>query len=46
MIPSSREQSELLDVIEARDADAAEDLISRHIGHIPGICTNRDAERD
>jgi DNA-binding GntR family transcriptional regulator len=37
LIPSSHEHAELLDLIEARDADGAEQLMQRHIGHIRGI---------
>ncbi|MFD5097034.1 GntR family transcriptional regulator [Amycolatopsis thailandensis] len=37
LISSSREHSELVDLIEARDADGAEDLMRRHIGHVRGI---------
>jgi DNA-binding GntR family transcriptional regulator len=37
LIPSSREHAELVDRIEARDADGAEDLMRRHIGHVRGI---------
>jgi DNA-binding GntR family transcriptional regulator len=37
LIPSSHEHAELLDLIEARDADGAEELMRRHIGHVRGI---------
>jgi DNA-binding GntR family transcriptional regulator len=37
LIPSSREHAELVDLIEAGDADGAEDLMRRHIGHVRGI---------
>jgi DNA-binding GntR family transcriptional regulator len=37
LIPSSAEHAELLDLIEARDADGAETLMNRHIRHVRGI---------
>jgi DNA-binding GntR family transcriptional regulator len=37
LIPSSAEHAELLDLIEARDADGAEALMNRHIRHVRGI---------
>ncbi len=37
LIASSHEHAELLDLIEARDPDGAEDLIRRHIGHVRSI---------
>ncbi|MGI8305951.1 GntR family transcriptional regulator [Saccharopolyspora hattusasensis] len=37
LIPSSHEHAELLDLIEAREADGAEELMRRHIGHVRGI---------
>jgi DNA-binding GntR family transcriptional regulator len=37
LIASSHEHAELLDFIEARDPEAAEDLMRRHIGHVRGI---------
>ncbi|MDT8913761.1 GntR family transcriptional regulator [Amycolatopsis sp. PS_44_ISF1] len=37
LIPSSAEHAELLDLIEARDADGAEALMDRHIRHVRGI---------
>ncbi|MFC3454897.1 GntR family transcriptional regulator [Amycolatopsis speibonae] len=37
LIPSAREHSELVDLIEAQDADGAEDLMRHHIGHVRGI---------
>ncbi|MQA10651.1 MAG: FCD domain-containing protein [Pseudonocardiaceae bacterium] len=37
LIPSSREHTELLDLIEARDTDGAAELMGRHIGHVRGI---------
>ena len=37
LVPSSREHAELLDLVEARDADGAERLMRRHIGHVRGI---------
>jgi len=37
LVPSSREHAELLDLITARDADAAEQLMRRHIRHVRGI---------
>lgn len=37
LFDSSHEHAELLDVIEAGDADGAESVIRRHIGHVRGI---------
>ncbi|WP_239153984.1 GntR family transcriptional regulator [Amycolatopsis sp. FDAARGOS 1241] len=37
LVPSSHEHAVLLDLIEARDADGAEDLMRRHIRHVRGI---------
>lgn len=37
LVSSAHEHAELLDLIEAGDADGAEDLMRRHIGHIRGI---------
>ncbi|MDG4829363.1 GntR family transcriptional regulator [Solwaraspora sp. WMMD1047] len=41
---SAAEHLELLDLIEARDAVAAEALMRRHIGHTRGIWAGRPAE--
>ena len=43
LIPSSREHMELVDLIEAGDADGAEDLMRRHIGHVRGIWAASDS---
>ncbi|WP_255637776.1 GntR family transcriptional regulator [Amycolatopsis sp. DSM 110486] len=37
LVPSSHEHAELLDLIEARDADGAEALMRSHIRHVRGI---------
>ncbi|MFI9450636.1 GntR family transcriptional regulator [Amycolatopsis sp. NPDC052450] len=37
LVPSAREHAELVDLIEVRDADGAEALMRRHIGHVRGI---------
>ncbi|MFB7269110.1 GntR family transcriptional regulator [Streptomyces sp. NPDC056244] len=37
LVPSSHEHAELLDLIEAGDADGAEELMRRHMGHVRGI---------
>ncbi|RSM74426.1 GntR family transcriptional regulator [Amycolatopsis sp. WAC 01375] len=37
LVSSAREHAELVDLIEARDADGAEALMRRHIGHVRGI---------
>jgi DNA-binding GntR family transcriptional regulator len=37
LFDSSHEHAELLDLIEAGDADGAENLMRRHIGHVRGI---------
>ncbi|MFE2599414.1 GntR family transcriptional regulator [Streptomyces sp. NPDC059396] len=37
LVPSSHEHAELLDLIEAGDADGAEELMQRHMGHVRGI---------
>ncbi|GHF51935.1 DNA-binding GntR family transcriptional regulator [Amycolatopsis bartoniae] len=37
LVASSHEHAELLDLIAARDADAAEALMDRHIRHVRGI---------
>jgi DNA-binding GntR family transcriptional regulator len=37
LFASWHEHAELLDRIEARDADAAEALMRRHIGHVRGL---------
>jgi DNA-binding GntR family transcriptional regulator len=41
---SSHEHAELLDVIEAGDADAAESLMRRHIGHVRSIWSEKALE--
>ncbi|WP_405720434.1 GntR family transcriptional regulator [Streptomyces sp. NBC_01537] len=37
LVPSSHEHSDLLDLIEARDADGAEQLMRHHLNHVRGI---------
>lgn len=37
LVPSAHEHAELLDLLEAGDADGVEDLMRRHIGHVRGI---------
>lgn len=37
LVPSSAEHVQLLDLLEARDADGAEALMDRHIRHVRGI---------
>jgi DNA-binding GntR family transcriptional regulator len=37
LVASSREHAELLDLIAARDAGGAEQLMDRHIRHVRGI---------
>lgn len=37
LVASAREHAELIDLVEARDADGAEALMRRHIGHVRGI---------
>ncbi|MFE7416189.1 GntR family transcriptional regulator [Rhodococcus sp. NPDC057529] len=44
LIPSSHEHAELLDLIAAHDADGAEDLMRRHIGHVRGIWADKDSD--
>jgi DNA-binding GntR family transcriptional regulator len=47
LYPSSHEHVELLDLIQARDAHAAEDLMRRHIGHVRGSwATGRDDQAE
>ncbi|MEV8391068.1 MULTISPECIES: GntR family transcriptional regulator [unclassified Streptomyces] len=46
LIPSSHEHSELLDLISAGDADGAEQLMRRHIGHVRGIWAEKAATDD
>lgn len=41
LTPSAHEHSALLDLIERRDADGAEKLMRRHIGHVRGIWAER-----
>ncbi|HEY3868409.1 MAG TPA: GntR family transcriptional regulator [Actinocrinis sp.] len=41
---SSHEHAELLDLIEARDAEAAESLMRRHIGHVRSIWSEKTLE--
>jgi DNA-binding GntR family transcriptional regulator len=41
LVPSSREHAEILDMIESRNADAAEELMCHHIGHVRGIWAPR-----
>ncbi|GAA1016355.1 GntR family transcriptional regulator [Acrocarpospora pleiomorpha] len=44
LVATAREHFELLDLIRARDADAAEKLMRRHIGHVRGAwATGEDA---
>ncbi|WP_249416458.1 GntR family transcriptional regulator [Streptomyces sp. TS71-3] len=43
LFDSSHEHVELLDAIEAGDADAAEDLARRHVGHVRGIWAAENA---
>jgi DNA-binding GntR family transcriptional regulator len=37
LVPSAHEHAELLDLLAAGDAPAAEELMRRHIGHVRGI---------
>jgi DNA-binding GntR family transcriptional regulator len=37
LLPSATEHHELLDLVEARDADGAEQLMRRHISHVRGL---------
>ncbi len=37
LVPSAHEHAELLDLLEAGDADGAERLMRHHIGHVRGI---------
>lgn len=37
LVSSAREHSELLELVAARDAEGAERLMRRHIGHVRGI---------
>ncbi|PVE04156.1 GntR family transcriptional regulator [Streptomyces scopuliridis] len=46
LIPSSHEHSELLDLIKEGDADGAEQLMRRHIGHVRGIWAEESAAED
>ena len=46
LLDSSREHAELLDLIEFGDADGAENLMRRHIGHIRGIWAAENATGD
>jgi len=46
LIPSSHEHAEIIDLIEARDADAAEDLMRRHIGHVRGIWATTKSDHE
>jgi DNA-binding GntR family transcriptional regulator len=41
LVASAHEHAELLDLLIARDVDAAEDLMRRHIGHIRGAWAGR-----
>lgn len=41
---SFHEHAELLDLIEARDADGAEALMRRHIGHVRGVWADPTAD--
>ncbi|MCP9212260.1 GntR family transcriptional regulator [Streptomyces cucumeris] len=42
LFDSSHEHAELLDLIEAGDADGAEALMRRHIGHVRGIWSEKN----
>ncbi|HEY4570421.1 MAG TPA: GntR family transcriptional regulator [Kribbella sp.] len=37
LVPSAEEHHELVRLVEARDADGAEQLMRRHIGHVRGL---------
>lgn len=37
LVQSAAEHHELMDLVEARDADGAEQLMRRHIGHVRGL---------
>lgn len=43
---SSHEHAELLDLVEAGDADGAEALMRRHIGHVRGIWSEKNLDED
>ncbi|MFI7519797.1 GntR family transcriptional regulator [Micromonospora globbae] len=45
LIRSAAEHHELLDLVEARDADGAELLMRRHIGHVRGLWAGGAEER-
>lgn len=44
LVASSHEHTELLDLIDRRDAEGAEQLMRRHIGHVRGIWADRPSE--
>ncbi|MCF1595496.1 GntR family transcriptional regulator [Streptomyces muensis] len=46
LFDSSHEHAELLDLIEAGDADGAEALMRRHIGHVRGIWSEKNIAED
>ncbi|MFE7271469.1 GntR family transcriptional regulator [Streptomyces sp. NPDC057623] len=46
LFDSSHEHAELLDLIEAGDADGAEALMRRHIGHVRGIWSEKNLDED
>ncbi|MBW8090429.1 GntR family transcriptional regulator [Streptomyces hygroscopicus subsp. hygroscopicus] len=46
LFSSSHEHTELLDLIEAGDADGAEALMRRHIGHVRGIWSEKNLDAD
>jgi len=41
LVPSSHEHSDLLDLIEARDADGAEQLMRQHLNHVRGLWADK-----
>lgn len=46
LFDSSHEHAELLDLIEAGDANGAEALMRRHIGHVRGIWSEKNIAED
>ncbi|KUO05174.1 GntR family transcriptional regulator [Streptomyces caeruleatus] len=46
LFDSSHEHAELLDLVEAGDADGAEALMRRHIGHVRGIWSEKNLTED
>jgi DNA-binding GntR family transcriptional regulator len=46
LVQSAAEHHELVDLVEARDAAGAEQLMLRHIGHVRGLWARKESAEE